>query len=125
MEKEKKDENSEAADSLETLESKDTAVTATPDDPEKTEPENKKPKEKLTTQKDEIPNMDERAAQARAAGNTQRQQQVTETIVRERPKIGRNERVTIKHVMSGESKTVKYKQAIPLLDKGEWVLTED
>ncbi len=82
--------------------------------------------DKLTTQKDEIPNMDERAAQARAAGNTQpQQQQVTETITRERPKIGRNEKVTIKHVMSGESKTVKYKQAIPLLDKGEWVLTED
>ena len=84
-----------------------------------------KSNDKLKTQKDEIPNMDERAAEARAAGNTQRQQQVTETIVRERPKIGRNERVTIKHVMSGESKTVKYKQAIPLLDKGEWVLTED
>jgi preprotein translocase subunit SecA len=24
--------------------------------------------------------------------------------------------------MSGENKEVKYKQAIPLLDKGEWVL---
>ena len=85
-----------------------------------------KSNDKLTTQKDEIPNMDERADQARAAGNTQpQQQQVTETITRERPKIGRNEKVTIKHVMSGESKTVKYKQAIPLLDKGEWVLTED
>ncbi|PQB03857.1 preprotein translocase subunit SecA [Aureitalea marina] len=81
--------------------------------------------DKLSEQKDEIPNMDERAAQARAAGNTQGQQEITETIVRERPKIGRNERVTIKHVMSGENKTVKYKQAIPLLDKGEWVLVED
>jgi preprotein translocase subunit SecA len=76
-------------------------------------------------QKDEIPNMDERAAEARAAGNTQGQrQQVTETIVRERPKIGRNDKVTIKHVMSGENKTLKYKQAIPLLDKGEWVLVD-
>ena len=51
-------------------------------------------------------------------------QQVTETIVREQPKIGRNDKVTIKHVMSGENKTVKYKQAIPLIDKGEWVLVE-
>ena len=84
-----------------------------------------KQKDNLTTQKDEIPNMDERAAQSRAAGNTQRQQQVTETIVRERPKIGRNDRVTIKNVMSGENKTLKYKQAIPLLDKGEWVLVEE
>jgi len=82
-------------------------------------------KDNLTTQKDEIPNMDERAAQSRAAGNTQQQQQITETIVRERPKIGRNERVTIKNVMSGENKTVKYKQAIPLLDKGEWVLIDE
>ena len=83
-----------------------------------------RPKQKLSEQKEEIPNMDERAAQARAAGNTQ-QQQITETIIRERPKIGRNEKVTIKNVMSGENKTVKYKQAIPLLDKGEWVLVDE
>ncbi|WP_033956585.1 preprotein translocase subunit SecA [Psychroserpens jangbogonensis] len=80
--------------------------------------------ENLQTQKDEIPNMDERAAQNRAAGNTQRQQEVVETIVRDKPKIGRNDRVTIKHVMSGENKTVKYKQAEPLIAKGEWVLIE-
>jgi len=78
----------------------------------------------LTEQKDEIQNMDERTAESRAAGQTQQQQQITETIVRERPKIGRNEKVTIKNVMSGENKTVKYKQAIPLLNKGEWVLVE-
>ncbi len=81
--------------------------------------------EKLQTQKDEIPNMDERAAQNRAAGNTQRQPEVVETIVRDKPKIGRNDRVTIKHVMSGENKVVKYKQAEPLIAKGEWVLVED
>ena len=81
--------------------------------------------EKLQTQKDEIPNMDERAAQSRAAGEgASRQQQVVETIVREQPKIGRNDKVTIKHVMSGENKTVKYKQAIPLIEKGEWVLVD-
>jgi preprotein translocase subunit SecA len=85
------------------------------------EARNVRPKEKLNEQKDEIQNMDERAADSRAAGQTQRPQ-VTETIVREQPKIGRNDRVTIKHVMSGENKEVKYKQAIPLLDKGEWVL---
>jgi preprotein translocase subunit SecA len=80
--------------------------------------------EKLQTQKDEIPNMDERSAQSRAAGNTQRQE-VVETIVRDKPKIGRNDHVTIKHVMSGESKNLKYKQAEPLINKGEWVLVED
>ncbi len=82
-------------------------------------------KEKLQTQKDEIPNLDERSSQNRAAGNTQRQSQVVETIVRDQPKIGRNDRVTIKHVMSGENKTVKYKQAEPLIAKGEWVLVNE
>ncbi|MDT0552326.1 preprotein translocase subunit SecA [Urechidicola vernalis] len=48
-----------------------------------------------------------------------------ETFVRTERKIGRNDRVTIKNVMSGENKQVKYKQAIPLIEKGEWVLTED
>lgn len=84
----------------------------------------RKPKENLQTQKDEIPNMDERAAQSRAAGQTQSQQTVTETIVRDKPKIGRNDKVTIKNVMSGETKSLKFKQAIPLLDKGEWVLMD-
>ena len=82
--------------------------------------------ENLKTQKDEIQNMDERAAQSRAVGEgASHQQKVVETIVREQPKIGRNDRVNIKHVMSGEAKTVKYKQAIPLIEKGEWVLVED
>ncbi len=57
--------------------------------------------------------------------NQTQEQQVVETIVRTERKIGRNERVTIKNVMSGENKEVKYKQAIPLIDKGEWVLVEE
>ena len=82
--------------------------------------------EKLETKKEEIPNMDERAAQSRAAGaNTQRGAQTVETIVRDKPKIGRNDKVTIKHVMSGENKTLKYKQAEPMIAKGDWVLVED
>ncbi|GGZ53594.1 preprotein translocase subunit SecA [Mesonia mobilis] len=84
------------------------------------------PKEKVETSKEEIPNIDERAAQSRAAGQTQPQQrpQKTETIKRDQPKIGRNDRVTIKNVVNGESKTVKYKQAIPLIENGTWVLTK-
>jgi preprotein translocase subunit SecA len=82
--------------------------------------------EKLETQKDEIQNLDERSSQNRAAGaGASRQQQVVETIVREHAKIGRNDKVTIKHVMNGENKTVKYKQAIPLIEKGEWVLVDE
>jgi len=82
-------------------------------------------REKVQTTKDVIPNMDERAAQSRATGNTQRVPQVAETIVREQPKIGRNDKVTIKNVMSGASKTLKYKQALPLIQKGEWVLIRE
>ena len=82
-------------------------------------------KENLKTEKEEIQNLDERSAQNRAAGNTQRQPEVVETIVRDSPKIGRNDKVTIKHVMSGENKTVKFKQAEPLIAKGDWVLVND
>tara|TARA_B100001059_G_C17821891_1_gene578812 strand:- start:520 stop:3027 length:2508 start_codon:yes stop_codon:yes gene_type:complete len=80
-------------------------------------------RDKVQTTKDTIPNMDERAAQSRAAGNTQREQAV-ETVVREQPKIGRNDRVTIKNIISGETKTLKYKQALPVINNGEWVLVK-
>ncbi|TVZ55185.1 protein translocase subunit secA [Lutibacter sp. Hel_I_33_5] len=73
-------------------------------------------REKLNTSKADVQNSTEQAIQ------NSRQQEPVETIVREQPKIGRNERVTIKNVMSGEEKEVKFKQAIPLIEKGEWVL---
>ena len=87
----------------------------------------RRPKENIQTSKEEVLNSDELAARNRQAGQQAQQSQsrVTETIVRERPKIGRNDRVTIKNVMSGENKVVKYKQAEPLINKGEWVLVED
>ena len=86
----------------------------------------RRPKENLQTSKEEIPNSEELAAQSRAVGQQQgRQPQITETIIREKPKIGRNERVTIKNVLSGENKTMKFKQAEPMIAKGEWVLVED
>jgi len=56
--------------------------------------------------------------------NQTQQQQITETIVRTERKIGRNERVSIKNINTGESKVVKYKQAIPLIEKGSWVLMD-
>ncbi len=80
--------------------------------------------EKMETSKEEIPNLDERAAQNRAAGQTQPQHETVETVVRETPKIGRNDKVTIKNVMTGENKTMKFKQAEPLLAKGDWVIVE-
>ncbi|MEL4455194.1 preprotein translocase subunit SecA [Lutimonas vermicola] len=57
--------------------------------------------------------------------NQTQQQTVTETIVRTERKIGRNEKVAIKNIATGESKTVKYKQAIPLIEKGQWVITSE
>ena len=57
--------------------------------------------------------------------NQTQQPQAVETIIRTERKIGRNEHVTIKNVMSGENKSLKYKQAIPLIQKGDWVLVEE
>ena len=82
-------------------------------------------KERINTSKEEVLNQDQQAMRQAAQQSGQAPQTRTETVVRERPKIGRNERVSIQHVVSGEKKTVKYKQAEPLLDKGEWVLLED
>ena len=77
-------------------------------------------REKVQLSKAEFRNPNENTS----ANLQTQEQQVTETITRTERKIGRNERVTIKNVMSGESKEVKFKQAIPLIDKGEWVLVE-
>ena len=76
------------------------------------------------TSKDEVLNTDEMAQQNRnvGAGAGGGQRNVVETIVRERPKIGRNEKVVIRNVSTGETKTVKFKQAEPLINKGEWVI---
>ena len=76
------------------------------------------------TSKDEVLNTDEMAQRNRnvAAGAGGQQRNVVETIVRDRPKIGRNEKVVIRNVSTGETKTVKFKQAEPLINKGEWVI---
>ncbi|MGB0146984.1 MAG: hypothetical protein ACPF82_07010, partial [Flavobacteriaceae bacterium] len=84
-----------------------------------------KKKINYSEQKEEIQNLDERSAQAKAAGQTQSKPQAVETVVRDQPKIGRNDKVTIKHVLNGQTKTLKYKQAIPLIQKGEWVLQQN
>ena len=80
-----------------------------------------KVKEDYKTSKDEVPNSDSLAEQNREAGQTQ-QRQVTETIVRDQPKINRNDTVTIKHIMSGKTEEMKFKKAESLLNSGEWIL---
>jgi len=74
--------------------------------------------------KDEVLNTDEMAQRNRnvGAGAGGQQRNVVETVVRDRPKIGRNEKVLIRNVSTGETKTVKFKQAEPLINKGEWVI---
>ena len=77
----------------------------------------------VNTSKEEIPNMDELSARNRTSGNNQsKSQEVIETIIRDQPKIGRNDKVFIKNVKTGDSKELKYKQAEPLILKGEWVI---
>jgi preprotein translocase subunit SecA len=83
--------------------------------------------DKVQTRKDEIQNLDERAAAARQAGanaSNQGGRQITETIVRDKPKIGRNDTVTIKNIQTGENKSLKYKKAIPMINQGQWVLVD-
>ena len=78
------------------------------------------------TSKDEVLNTDEMAQRNHnvGAGAGGQQRNVVETIVRDRPKIGRNEKVVIRNVSTGETKTVKFKQTEPLINKGEWVINK-
>src|SRR6056300_1123674 len=80
-------------------------------------------REKLNLSKEEVLNSDELASQNRAAGaSATRTSPKVETVVRQQPKIGRNEKVIILNPLSGEEKEVKFKQAEPLLKSGQWVL---
>jgi len=83
-------------------------------------------RDNVQTRKEEIQNLDERAAQSRQAGQNASNQgrQVVETIVRDKPKIGRNDMVTIKNIQTGENKNLKYKKAIPMINQGQWVLVD-
>ena len=82
-------------------------------------------REDIQTSKDTIPNVEQRREQNRSFNDTRSPSQVIETIVREQPKIGRNEKVKIKNIKNGENKTLKYKQALPLIQKGEWIIVKD
>ncbi len=81
-------------------------------------------RDNLQVSKESVLNTDELAQRQRevAAGAGRPQRTAVETVIRENPKIGRNERVTIVHTISGEEKELKFKQAEPLLNSKEWVL---
>ena len=83
-------------------------------------------REKYNTSKEEVLNSDELANRNRQVGsNVSSNQSVVETVVRETRKIGRNERVKIKNIQSGETKQLKFKQAEPLLQTGNWNIIEN
>ena len=82
--------------------------------------------QKFNTSKEEVLNSDEIASRNRKAGeNVSQSNNYVETVVREAKKIGRNEKVTIKNVSSGETKKMKFKLAENLIKKGEWVIFND
>ncbi len=60
-----------------------------------------------------------------AQANRTQEQQITETIVRTERKIGRNEQVVVMNVKTGQNKEMKYKKAIPLIERGEFVLVNE
>ncbi len=82
--------------------------------------------QKFNTSKEEVLNSDEIVSRNRKAGeNASQSNNYVETVVREAKKIGRNEKVTIKNVSSGETKKMKFKLAENLIKKGEWVIFND
>ncbi len=82
-------------------------------------------KQNYTESKQDVASSDA-ASEARRAGEAASQRpSVTETITRETPKINRNDTVTIKHVMSGKSETMKFKKAESMIASGEWVIVNE
>ena len=91
--------------------------------PQQTEPaiqeaKQVKVKENYKISKDEIVSSE---SANKEAGQTQ-QRQITETIVRDQPKINRNDTVTIQNVANGQTQEMKYKKAESLIANGTWVL---
>ena len=82
--------------------------------------------EHYQTNKEEVLNSDEMAAQAREVGQQASQRRsLVETIIREQPKVGRNDKVVIQNIRTGERKELKFKQADPLINSGEWILVSN
>ena len=78
----------------------------------------------VNTSKEEIPNTEELRQRNRAITNRQSNGPI-ETIVRTQPKVGRNDKVTIKNIKNGESKTLKYKHAEKLIAGGDWLINKN
>ena len=78
------------------------------------------------TSKEEVLNSDELARRNRdIGGNVSQKNNMVETITREKRKIGRNERGTVRNMQSGEKKELKFKQAQNLINSGNWIIVEE
>lgn len=80
-------------------------------------------KQNYIESKDEIESSE--SANREASQAASQRPQITETIVRDQPKINRNDTVTIKHVMSGKTEAMKYKKAESMLATGDWVIVHE
>ncbi len=72
---------------------------------------------------DNIPSLEDMAANNRQAMQGGQQQEITSPI-RKGKTYGRNEIVTIMNINNGQKQQIKYKKARPLLDSGEWVIQD-
>ncbi len=72
---------------------------------------------------DNIPSLEEMAANNQQAMAGGQRQEITSPI-RKGKTYGRNEIVTVLNVNNGQTKQIKYKKALPMIKSGEWVIQE-
>ena len=80
--------------------------------------------QRVKATKDEIPNTDELRQRNNSIISRQSKAEV-ETIIRTKPKIGRNDKVTIKNIQNGDIKKLKFKHAEKLIAEGNWQITQN
>ena len=80
--------------------------------------------QRVKATKDEIPNTDELRQRNNSIISRQSKAEV-ETIIRTKPKIGRNDKVTIKNIQNGDIKKLKFKHAEKLIADGNWQITQN
>ena len=80
--------------------------------------------QRVKATKDEIPNTDELRQRNNSIISRQSKSEV-ETIIRTKPKIGRNDKVTIKNIQNGDIKKLKFKHAEKLIADGNWQITQN
>ncbi len=86
------------------------------------QPQRRKPKY-TESRTDNIPSLEEMAANNRQAMQGGQRQEITSPI-RKGKTYGRNEIVTIMNINNGEKKQIKYKKARPFLQNGDWVIQD-